>query len=120
MKFPLSSGYVNRTINWVDHGVVTPVKNQGQCGSCWSFSTTGNIEGQWAIHTKNLVSLSEQELVSCSTNNDGCQGGMMDNAFAWLLRFRDGWITSEEACPYISGGGNVPQCDLHRPGQLHL
>jgi cysteine peptidase B len=106
-----SSTYTNHSINWVDRGVVTAVKNQGQCGSCWSFSTTGNIEGQWAIKTQNLISLSEQELVSCSSNNDGCNGGMMDNAFIWLLRTKRGWISSEETCPYVSGDGQVPSCD---------
>jgi C1A family cysteine protease len=104
----------NRSIDWVNHGVVTPVKNQGQCGSCWSFSTTGNIEGQWALAGNNLISLSEQELVSCSTNNDGCNGGMMDNAFVWLLRTKNGWITSEDSCPYVSGDGSVPQCNYLR------
>jgi cysteine peptidase B len=99
-------------IDWRQKGAVTPVKNQGQCGSCWSFSTTGGIEGQWFLAGNPLTSLSEQELVSCDTTDHGCQGGIMQNAFSWLLNNKDGKIVTAESYPYTSGMGNVPACDL--------
>jgi len=74
------------SIDWRTKGVVTPVKNQGSCGSCWAFGTTGAVESSWAISTGKLISLSEQQLVDCAGafGNQGCRGGLPSQAFEYI------------------------------------
>jgi len=86
------------SVNWVNQGVVTGVKDQGQCGSCWAFSTTGAVEGAWALAGHGLVSLSEQELVDCSPNY-GCGGGWPTVAMQYIV---SNGITTESNYPYVA------------------
>jgi len=110
------------SINWVKKGAVTHVKNQGQCGSCWAFSTVGALEGLHAVKTGDLVEFSEQALVDCSKNgNMGCNGGLMDNAFQYVSENgipteseypytgRDGQCNRYESAFTVSGFTDVPQ-----------
>lgn len=97
---------VPSSVNWITDGAVTGVKDQGQCGSCWSFSTTGALEGAYFTKYGKLPSFSEQQLVDCDNRKNGgkdmgCNGGLMDNAFSWIKK--NGGLCTEAEYPYVSG-----------------
>ena len=99
------------SLDWRKKNAVTSVKDQGQCGSCWTFSSTGASEGAWAIATGQLTDLSEEQLVECATGvqygSHGCSGGQMEGAFKYLIQNGQCSLSSY---PYTSGNGKSGSC----------
>lgn len=102
---------VPESIDWRAKGAVSSVKDQGQCGSCWTFSATGAVEGAWAIAKGTLVDLSEQQLVDCATGisygSHGCNGGQMEGAFKYIEEHGQ---CGASAYPYTATDGVCKQC----------
>jgi len=98
-----------KEVDWRTKDVVNPVKDQGQCGSCWAFSTIGSLESAWAIKTRKLYSLSEQQLVDCSGSygNQGCNGGLMQDAFQYAEKNA---LCSEDDYSYTAKDGTCKTC----------
>ena len=94
--------------DWRTAGAVTPVKDQGTVGSCWAFSTVGNIEGQKFLATNTSAQLSEEHLVDCDDKDCGVFGGWPYNAYQYIIGA--GGIPSEEDQPYCSGTGGCYAC----------
>ena len=113
VRLPLSADRAE-SVDWVAQGAVTPVKNQGQCGSCWAFATTGVVEGACAVAGHGLTSLSEQQLVDCDGYDAGCDGGRPDwPVFKYILD-NGGFLATEEDYPYTGAdGGKSHECDVH-------
>ena len=97
------------SVDWSTTDAVTDVKDQGQCGSCWAFSTTGAMEGAYFVKNGEQLSFSEQQLVSCdkASGDMGCNGGLMDQAFSYIA---ESGLCSESDYPYTSGSGNEGTC----------
>lgn len=89
------------SMDWRDKGAVTAVKDQGHCGSCWAFATTGAIEGQYFLKNGKLLSFSEQNLIDCSIGN-GCDGGFLEKSFQYV---EENGITTENLYPYTAHDG---------------
>lgn len=112
--------------DWRTHGAVTPVKNQGACGSCWAFSTTGNVEGQWFLAGHPLTGLSEQNLVDCDHKcriyenqkscDAGCGGGLQPNAYTYIID--NGGIDTEASYPYEGYDDNCRYSAANRGAQI--
>jgi cathepsin L len=105
-KSTLKSSRNVDAIDWRDKGVVNPVKDQAQCGSCWAFSTIQAQEAGYAIKTGKLQRLSEQNLVDCVTTCYGCNGGLMDAAYTYVIKYQDGMFMLEEDYPYTAKDGS--------------
>lgn len=110
-SFSSSASGAPSSIDWRSKGAVTSVKDQGQCGSCWTFSATGAVEGAWAIAKGQLVDLSEQELVDCATGvaygSHGCNGGQMEGAFKFIIQNGQCSLASY---PYTAKDGTCQKC----------
>jgi cathepsin L len=106
-------GDIPKTLDWRTKGAVSYVKDQGQCGSCWAFSTSGTVEGALAIKNSKMQTLTEQQIIDCSWvspyNNLGCDGGDMRSALQYLIDTKG--IETESKYPYVDyNGGNKHKC----------
>lgn len=105
-------------LDWRDFGVVNPIQNQGQCGSCWSFSAIQAIESSNAIKTGKLYKLSEQDPIDCNTFCSGCNGGLMMDVFQWTIHHHNGTFCLQKDYPYTATEGTCKFDDLPHYGTI--
>jgi cathepsin F len=103
VKPTYSEGQAPLNWDWREQGKVSPVRNQGMCGSCWAFSAIGNIESVFAKKTGQVIQFSEQQLVDCDKKDQGCNGGLMEDAFKYL---QTTGVMSEESYKYTAKKGD--------------
>jgi C1A family cysteine protease len=110
----INSGSAPSAYSWLSYSknVVTPVYNQGQCGSCWAFSATEQIESMWALAGNALTQLSMQQIVSCDKYDDGCGGGNPYSAYKYVEQA--GGIESYSAYPYVDSAGITTACKFNK------
>ncbi|XP_076368042.1 digestive cysteine proteinase 2-like [Tachypleus tridentatus] len=110
---------IPETLDWRLYGAVTPVKDQAVCGSCWSFGTTGTIEGAYFLKTGNLVHLSQQQLIDCSwsNQNNGCDGGEDFRAYDYIIK-SGGLATEEDYGPYLGQDGKCHDRNVNKTVQI--
>jgi len=106
IKRIMATNDVPDAVDWRESGIVNPIKDQGQCGSCWSFSTIQAIEGVYAKNKGQLYSLSEQNLVDCDKTSQGCNGGLMDSAYKYVIQNQNGFFNLEDDYPYTAKDGS--------------
>lgn len=99
---------IPKSWDWREHGVVNPVKDQGQCGSCWAFSGISTIESAYALKHQKLYNLSEQQLVDCSERDNGCNGGLMDDVFSFATKTS---LCESDDYPYHAHDGVCKRCE---------
>merc|ERR1719204_1294528 len=117
-KFPHSSGFP-QSWDCRDHGLVSTVRSQGSCGSCWAFAAVGAVEGSWAKEKGLLFRLSEQELIDCDKSDGGCNGGGISSALTWVHNHHGlakkktwtwtwAWVTSSQTKEHGLRSGSLP------------
>jgi len=115
MYFGGASGSINVSLpdswDWREHGALTPIKNQGYCGSCWAFASVGNVESIWYLSGNDLPILSEQQVVSCDTTDLGCSGGLMQTAFEYVMSAPVEGLVSGLLYAYSSARGATGVCN---------
>jgi len=116
-RFEATGADLPDSIDWVDQGAVSPIKNQGSCGSCWAFSTVGSLEGRAQIATGQLQQFSEQQFVDCDTDfgDMGCRGGLMDNAFTYLMQSKGACTEDSYAYTGTAGTCAIDTCQIGLP-----